>query len=63
LYTGGGVGALSAAAGFPSVSASSSVGGISGSLGVLRPLANGPDVCEEPARGGSELPTSSSIGC
>jgi hypothetical protein len=45
LYTGGGVGTLPAAAGFPFSSASSSVGGISGSFGVLRPV-NVPDVSE-----------------
>jgi hypothetical protein len=39
LYIGGGVDDFAVAADFPFASASSSVGGISGSLGVLRPPA------------------------
>jgi hypothetical protein len=49
---GGGVDDLVVAAGLPFAPASSSVGGISGSLGVLRPPVEGPNVSNA---GDSEL--------
>ena len=60
LYTGGGVCALPA--GFPLVSTSSSVGGISGSLDVRSTPPDGPGVSEAFApESGSGLPTFSLI--
>lgn len=57
MYTGGGVDVLPA--GFPFVSASSSVGGKSGSLGVFLPPAVGSDVSE--TRDDSEPPAFSLV--
>jgi hypothetical protein len=62
LYTGGGVNDFAVVVSFPFPSASSSVGGISGSFGVLRPPAKGTDGSEGFAPGSdSEPPALSSV--